>query len=197
MQFWFISVLCILHCSLLACWCWTSYSLLVLLLWKADMQPEPEIVIFQSLTAAPLSNIHSSRQLLSFQEWSLKSHSSSGSNSQQAKMPTSNAGQETVLWLVLPSMQEEVTQPSPRCRINVSTWNKQKKAFCSPVSSYFLGTNCSVYAIWPMNVDWAGAWLRGSKTQENWCILLLTKALWFLNLCSSDRLIASDVLITF
>lgn len=150
-----------------------------------------------SVTHCSSSQQYSSRQLLSFQEWSLKSHSSSGSNSQQAKMPTSNAGQETVLWLVLPSMQEEVTQPSPRCRINVSTWNKQKKAFCSPVSSYFLGTNCSICAIWPMNVDWAGAWLRGSKTQENWCILLLTKALWFLNLCSSDRLIASDVLITF
>lgn len=125
-------------------------------------------------------------------------------------MPASNARQGAVHRFVLPALQEEGRlNLSSKCMMNMWMLHVEKpskKVFCSWMSSYFFGIYSTAFLFVPcMTYDRGLSCclrkchfsLRDSKTQENLCILLLFKTLWFLNLYFSDRLIASDMLITF
>lgn len=155
------------------------------------------------------SQHYSSLQLLSFQEWSLKRHSSSGNNSQRQKMPACNTRQGTVHRFVLLSLQEEETlNPSSKCMMNVWWCHMEqtsKKHFvleCLLISLGFTLLHFCLCHTWPVNVDWAAAYASATFLWETQrlrkiCACSCSSRHWFLNLHCSDRLIASDILITF
>lgn len=123
-------------------------------------------------------------------------------------MPALNARQGAVHRFVLPALQEEGTlNLSSKCKMNLLHMEKPStKAFYSWTFSYFFGIYSTAFLFLPYMTYERGLScclckcyfsMRDSKTGENLCVLLLFKTRWFLNLYFSDRLIASDILITF
>lgn len=186
MQFWFILVLirillfhsCLVALNVLLCSCVTSA--------KRGFETKTRDCNLTVFTAAPLGIIqHFNYDPFKNEAW---------------KGTAAVAATALLAW-------GGDTQPLIQVHDECLTWSKPQKSIfvleCLLISLGFTHLHFCLYHTWPVNVGWAAALTRVTflwetqKTQQNLHILLLFKTLWFLNLQFSNRLIASDILITF
>lgn len=144
----------------------------VLMLSRADVKPNPEIVIRQLFTAAPLSIIHHFNYY-PFKNRAWKGTAAVVTTAKRQKCLPRMPGKEQCTGLSsLPCRRREhlTSHPSAWWTCECCMWrNPQKKYFvleCPFISLEFILLHFYLCRIWPMTVDWAAAYASATFLWE-------------------------------